>query len=249
MSDSVFDFLGEELDPGAMSTNATDEWLELQQHSLEPQARSTPRQSSPVNPRGPGMVEPMQNGGEPESEIIDLTTTAGRLQINIIRRALEEATNFDKFCKQRNFKLMLEGTTTMPCPEETISALCNGIKSGSTRTVRREISKIMSYEWFIQPSKETETTFNHENAAMMAGFLNGAQLPLRHIDPSLRNSDFAALIARPAELLTWAAFPRPIQRISPCVTATTIYARLSSKEIKKMNRDMRRNAISLRILN
>ena len=60
-------------------------------------------------------MDESMHGGQPMTEMIDLTTGQGRQQINTIRLALEDATNYDKVCKEKNFKLMLESTTSNRC--------------------------------------------------------------------------------------------------------------------------------------
>ena len=63
----------------------------------------------------------------------------------------------------------------------------------------------------------------------------------------LRNTDFVQFTAKPIEILTWAVYPDPEQRLSPSVLAVNAYAAISRYETRKINRDCKRNGINLRL--
>lgn len=184
-----------------------------------------------------------------ENPTIDLTTPEGRARMNEIRDALKNASNYFRLCETKNYKLMMSTTSDNQAPAEVITALLNGIKAGSTRAVRSEFSKIMSYNWYIPFAIETETVFNSKKVCLMASFLSFKKIAIRHISPELRNTDFAVLAIRPNEYLTWAVFPEPNQQLSPAVTAVALYALLGSTDVKRINRDCRRNNVPIRLLN
>ena len=148
----------------------------------------------------------------------------------------------------KNYKLMLSTTSEIQAPPDVIQNILKGVKAGSPRTIRKEFSKIMSYDWYIPYDAYIEAVFNSEKVGLMSNFLSSGKISIRHVAPELRNTDFAAFAIKPVEFLTWAAFPEPKTQLSPTVTAVTLYATLSNSDVRRINADCRRNNVQIRLL-
>jgi hypothetical protein len=81
----------------------------------------------------------------------------------------------------------------------------------------------------------------------MAGCLTRGRIGLLHFAEELRNTDFVQFTSKPIKILTWAVYPDPEHRLSLSVLAVNAYAAISRYETRKINRDCRRNGISLRL--
>jgi hypothetical protein len=147
----------------------------------------------------------------------------------------------------KGIKLFLAYTATTQAPDETISTLENGIRNQSASQVRQAFSSIVAYSWFLPYSQQLEELFNSNKVRRMAGFLTLGRIGLLHFAEELRNTDFVQFTAKPIEILTWAVYPDPEQRLSPSVLAVNASAAISRYETRKINRDCRRNGISLRL--
>jgi hypothetical protein len=178
---------------------------------------------------------------------IDLATKAGRMRIHTARDYLANSTNYARTCKQQGIKLFLAYTAATKAPDETIATLENGIRNESASQVRQAFSSIVAYSWALPYSLQLEELFNCNKVRRMAGFLTRGRIGLLHFAEELRNTDFVQFTAKPIEILTWAAYPDPEQRLSPSVLAVNAYAAISRYETRKINRDCRRNGISLRL--
>ena len=270
MSENFLDFLGEEatIDDSASSVSS---WMDedgSQQRSSPWQQPNSPTvvetatvvanpmavastSLTVVTTPATAVATPMSVVASPpgsqQAPVIDLTTSSGRARINEVRDLLKDSENYFRTCTAMNFKLLQSTTTEIPAPTEVVAAIFNGIKSSSTKTIKKQFAKIHSYRWFIPYTAETERIFNDKKVAQMASFLSRGRLTIRFIASELRNTDFAALVTKPLDYITWAAFPEPQTKISPSVTAVALYAALNSNEVRRINNDCRRNNIRLRL--
>ena len=147
----------------------------------------------------------------------------------------------------KGIKLFLAYTAATKAPDETISTLENGIRNESASQVRQAFSSIVAYSWFLPYSQQLEELLNSNKVRRMAGFLTRGRIGLLHFAEELRNTDFVQFTAKPIEILNWAAYPDPEQRLSPSVLAVNHYASISRHETRKINRDCKRNGINLRL--